>query len=210
MANSNTETLLMVFIGITAAAVLLQAGVLLGIYLTVRKAVQAGKEQADEYRAKLTPILESSSRIIDTSSELISAGKNLVTSTQTLVNDLTPELRAAARELSDMVTDVHMQTNRLQARVEEVTENVQATIDTMNVKARQQVERVDGMTTTVLNGVDRFGSFLNEAVNMPVRQVNGVIAAARAVIDALRTPAPRRPRPVSPRMRESEDKDLFV
>jgi hypothetical protein len=68
------------------------------------------------------------------------------------------------------------------------------------------------MTTTFLNGVDRFGSFLNEAVHMPLRQINGVVAAAKAVVDALRAPTPQRgrSRPVPQPMHVGDDKDLFV
>jgi hypothetical protein len=69
------------------------------------------------------------------------------------------------------------------------------------------------MTTSFLNGVDRFGTFLNDAVHVPVRHANGVVAAVKAVVDTLRSPAaPRRPRPEStPRhMHVEDDKDLFV
>ncbi len=183
----------MIFIGITAIAVLLQAGVLLGIFLTVRKAVQIGKEQADEYRVKLTPIIDGSSKLIDTANELVS-------STQSMVKGIRPHLESAASELANMASDIHAEANRLQVSVDEVAQ-----------KARQQVDRVDNMTTSVLNGLDRFGGFLNEAVNLPIRQVNGIFAAAKAVIETLRGGTPHRaPRRASRPMEIVEDKDLFV
>ncbi len=191
---ANTETLLMIFIAITALAVLLQAGVLLGIYVTVRKAVKSANEQADEYRAKLTPL-------IDTSSQLIHTANDLVASTQQLIKNVQPQIESTVTELAGMARDVRAEANRLQASVDEVA-----------ARARYQVERVDGMTTTFLNGVDRFGSFLNDAVHMPLRQINGVVAAAKAVVDALRAPTPQRgrPRPVPQPMHVGDDKDLFV
>ncbi len=99
-----------------------------------------------------------------------------------------------------MAHDFRAQANRLQESVDEVAD-----------RARQQVNRVDSMTTSMLNGVDRFGRFLNEAVQTPVRQVNGVVAAAKAVVESLRAPAPprRRPRP-TPSPMVADDKDLFV
>src|SRR5947207_9214935 len=138
-AMANNETLLMIFIGITAIAVLLQAGVLLGIYLVVRKAVQTGKDEADEYCAKLTPI-------IDGSGKLISTANDLVASAQSLVKAVRPHLEFAATELANMATEIHAEANQLQASVDEVA-----------LKARRQVDRVDGMATSVLNGLDRFG-----------------------------------------------------
>ncbi len=184
----NTE-LLLILAGVTIA-VLLQAGVLLGIFLTMRKAVQTAKEEADSYRSKLSPLLE-------TSSQLINTGKELVEATQNLVNNLRPPLEAAVSELAHMTHDIHSQVNRLQDSVDEVAR-----------KARHQADRVDNMTTSFLNGMDRFGMFLNDAVHAPIRQVNGVVAAVKAVVDTLRAPAPpraSRPQPASRPMRVGED-----
>lgn len=193
MENVSTDMLL-ILAGVTVA-VLLQAGVLLGILLTMRKAVQTAKEEADEYRAKLTPILESGSKLITTSNDLVAA-------TTSLINHLKPELEAAATEMANMSRDLHAQFNLLQGAVDGVA-----------LKAWHQADRVDRMTTSFLNGLDRLGGFVNEAVHLPIRQVNGVVAAARAVVDTLRAPAPpRQPRSGSaPRPTHiDEDKDLFV
>jgi methyl-accepting chemotaxis protein len=191
--NINTETLL-ILAGVTIA-VLLQAGFLLGILLTMRKALRTAKEEADEYRGKLTPIIE-------TGSQLIKTGKDLIAATETLINNLKPQLEAAATEVANITRDLHAQINHVQASVDEIAQ-----------KARHQADRVDGMTTSFLNGVDRFGTFLNEAVHVPVRQVNGVMAAAKAVIETLRAPSPGRQRRAAPTSRPlhvAEDKDLFV
>ncbi|HEY1986584.1 MAG TPA: hypothetical protein VGG85_14310 [Terracidiphilus sp.] len=192
MTNSNPDTLLIVFIAITSAAVLLQACVLLGMYLTLRKAVQMGKEQADEFRSKLTPVL-------DSSKELLGDAKNLVGTARHIIEQLEPKLDSAASEVAGMARDFHAQTIRLQASADEVAQ-----------KVRRQADRVDGMTTSVLNGVDKFGHFVNEAVNVPVRQVSGIMAAAKAVMETLRAPAPPRPRRPAPASDVNDEKDLFV
>jgi ABC-type transporter Mla subunit MlaD len=192
MLNVNTE-LLLILAGVTIA-VLMQAGVLLGMFLVMRKAVQTANEAADEYRGKLAPLVENAGRLITT-------GNNLVTSAQAVIDHLRPHLESAATELENMTRDIRAQVNQLQNSVDEVAQ-----------KARHQVDRVDSMATSVLNGVDRFGTFLNDAVNVPIRQVNGVVAAARAIVDTLRSPAPARPRPrpVPHPSHVDDDKDLFV
>ena len=197
MLNVNSE-LLWILIGVTVA-VLLQAGVLLGIFLTVRKAVQTAKEQADEYRGKITPLIE-------TGSQLLATAKELAAATKTLINNVQPQVTSAVTEVANLTHDVRAQVTQLQISVDEVAH-----------KARRQADRVDSMTTSVLNGLDRFGNFVNEAVHVPIRQVNGVVAAAKAVVEALRSPAPPRPRsrPAPPRpgpqgVRVDEDRDLFV
>ena len=192
MLTVNTE-LFWILVAVTVA-VLMQAFVLLGIFLTMRKAVQTAKEQSEEYRAKLTPIL-------DDGGKLLTTAKDLVASTQELLQSLKPRVETAVGELAGMTQDLHDQVNRLQISVDEVAQ-----------KARYQADRVDSMTTSFLNGLDRFGTFLNEAVHAPIRQVNGFVAAAKAVVDTLRAPAPPRTRvrPMARTTRMDEDRDLFV
>lgn len=192
MANVNTE-LLLILIGVTFA-VLLQAGVLFALFLTVRKAIKAANEQADDYRAKLSPL-------IDTGSQLINTANDLVASAQKLIKSVQPHVESTVTELAAMARDIHAEANRLQQSVDEVAS-----------KARHQVDRVDGMVASFLDGLDRFGQFLNESVRAPFRQVNGIVAAARAVIDTLRSPGPPRSRhrPTPPSMYVGDDKDLFV
>jgi hypothetical protein len=192
MANSNLETLLILFIAITGAAVLMQACVLLGMFLTMRKAIQMGKEQADQFTTKLAPVLNSSH-------EFLATAKELVATTKSLIEELEPKLDTAATELADMARDLHVQANRLQISADEVA-----------FKVRRQADRVDGMTTSVLNGMDRFGQFVNEAVQVPVRQVSGIMAAAKAVVETLRTPPPPRPRRPVTANDVTDEKDLFV
>jgi methyl-accepting chemotaxis protein len=191
MPNSNLETLLIVFIAITGLSVLIQACVLLGIFLTVRKAVANGKEQADEFRSKLTPVLQ-------TSKDFMESANGLFAITKKLIDGLDPKLQSAATDLAAMSRDLHEQTTRLRASADEMAE-----------KVRRQADRVDSMTTSALNGLDRIGSFVNQAMNIPIRQVSGVVAAAKAVIDTLRAPVPPRPRR-SPQPAADTDKDLFV
>lgn len=199
MPNSNVELLLMIFVGITAVAVLLQASVLLGMFLIMRKAIIAGKEEAAEFRTKLIPVLDSSKVLLDTGQEVIRSAKDVIKSADTLIADLEPHLESAATELADMARDIHQQANQLRGALDEVA-----------FKARRQVDRVDQMATSTLNRLDRFGSFVNETVNVPVRQLSGVIAAAKAVVATLRAPAQPRPRHAPHPAAVAEDKDFVI
>ncbi len=191
MNNSNLELLLTIFVALTGLAVLMQALVLLGIFLTARKALTFVTGQAEEYRAKINPLIESGNKLVET-------GKDLVTATTGVVKKLEPQLEAAANDLSDITHSLREQTHRLQAQTDQIAS-----------KVRSQADRVDDMTTSVLNGVDRAGRFLNEAVSVPLRQVNGVVAAAKAVVETLRTPPPPRAHRVNQEA-PVDEKDLFV
>ncbi len=199
MANSNLEVLFIIFIAITGVAVSLQACVLLAMFLTLRKAVTSAMARSEGFEAKIAPILE-------TSHKFLAAGQELVESTRTLVTKLDPRVQSTIAELEAVSKDIHVQATKLHASVEDVAQ-----------MARRQAERVDGMTTSFLNGVDRVGNFVNQAVDVPIRQASGVIAAVKAVVETLRSPAsprPRRtPRPASAGAQpayETDDKDLFV
>lgn len=195
----SNDMFLMIFVGITAVAVLLQACVLLAMFLVIRKAIEGGKEEAAEFRTKLIPVLDSSKALMESGQDVIKMAKDVMKSANSLITDLEPHLEAAATELANMTRDVHQQANQLQAAVDEVA-----------FKARRQVDRVDHMATSTLNGLERFGNFVNEALNVPVRQLSGVIAAAKAVVGTMRAPAPPRPRRAPHAAPVAEDKDLFV
>jgi methyl-accepting chemotaxis protein len=176
MPNTNLEFLFIIFIGITGFAVLLQAGILLAMFLVVRKAVKIGMERTDEFKEKLTPVL-------DVSHKFLTTGHELIDSTRSIVAKLDPRIESTVKEIERMTQELHSQVTRLQQSVDDVTQ-----------KARRHVDRVDGMTTSFLNSVDRAGKFVNQSVDVPVRHAAGIVAAVRAVVDTLRTPTERRAR----------------
>jgi hypothetical protein len=91
--------------------------------------------------------------------------------------------------------------------IREQTTNVQATVTDISDRARHQAGRVDFMVTTALDKVDRAGAVVNDTVAKPLRQLNGIVAAARAVVENLRTPqAPAKP----PADRSPGDPGMFI
>ncbi|HET6206484.1 MAG TPA: hypothetical protein VFD98_06725 [Terracidiphilus sp.] len=199
MPTSNQETLFIIFIAFTGLAVSLQAGVLLALFLTVRKALASARERTEGFEGKIFPLVQ-------TMHQFLTSGQEVVESIRALVTKLDPPLQSAAAELDAMTKDLHVQALRLQASVDDVA-----------FRAHRQAARVDGMTTSFLNGLDRVGGLVNQAVDAPIRQVSGVIAAIKAVVETLRAPsAPRRrraPRPepaTTQRVHQTGDQDIFV
>ncbi len=169
----STDTILIVIVAIAGLAVLGQFILLVALLVTVRRGVRSGTEFSEDMRTKVEPILTNSNELLKTARELIVR--------------LEPRLDAAATDLAEMTRNAREEATRIEAAAREITDRVLL-----------QAERVDAMATTTLDNLDRVGHFLNEAVNVPMRQLNGVIAAARAVIDVLRSPPPpRRPTPAT-------------
>lgn len=168
---ANTDTFLLVICIIMGVMALLQIGFLIALAVMGGKALKMAKEYADDLRTTCTPTLNHARDLVETS-------KNLL-------NRLEPRLDAAASDLAEIVKAVR-----------EETRNIQASADEINERIRRQAERMDQMTTATLNGMETVGHFMNVAMNAPMRQVSGIIAAVRAIVETLRAPAPRRTRTV--------------
>ena len=174
------ETFLIIMTSLTALAVVLQVVSLIVMAVVARKAVKEAKTYADEFRTHLSPVLQQS--------------KDMLQLTKQLIERLEPRLDSAATDLAEIVRIANEETRKIQLSADEITQRV-----------RRQAERMDSMATNALNGVERLGHFLNEAVNLPVRQVSGVLAAAKAIVETLRGPAPaqHRARPDGPAKTET-------
>jgi hypothetical protein len=107
-----------------------------------------------------------------------------------------PKIEAAAADFAAMSHNLRMQTVDVQATAKEVTERI-----------RNQSMRMDSMLTRVLDGVDRAGGFMTDTVSKPMRQLAGVLASAKAVVESLRHDTPER-RASGDQARG--DKDMFV
>lgn len=91
--------------------------------------------------------------------------------------------------------------------IREQTTNVQSTVTDISDRARHQAGRVDFMVTTALDKVDRAGAIVNDTVAKPLRQLTGILAAARAVVENLRaTQAPAK----APGERTKGDPGMFI
>ncbi len=122
----------------------------------------------------------------------------VIYSSRELFTRVAPKIDAAAADLAELVEGLRVQATHLEAAATEITDRV-----------GRQANRVDGMVTSVLNTVDRAGNFVQDAVSVPMRQISGLIAAARAIVESLRTPADPAARPTHG-PHGPDDKDLFV
>ena len=75
-------------------------------------------------------------------------------------------------------------------------------------RVHRQTNRVDTMLTRTLDTVDRAGAVVADVLSVPLRQLSGFAAFARAAFGSLR---PAVQQPLEPRPTHSAaDKDLFV
>jgi methyl-accepting chemotaxis protein len=126
--------------------------------------------------------------------DLRSAVMPIIYNTRDVIARVTPRVEATIDDLAHMAQDMRVQTADLQASVREVVERLRA-----------QASRVDSMLSGMLDAVDRAGDFLADAVSKPVRQIQGLVASVKAVVESL-----RESESAQHRSRSSADEDPFV
>jgi len=175
MPNLDPQTVQLAIVAGVALALLIQTIVLLAILSTVRKAARGMREDFEDLRSSVMPIIYN---------------------TRDLMTRVTPKVDAAAEDLAALAHGLRVQTADIQSSATEILDRL-----------RRQSTRLDGMMSTVLDAIDRAGAFMTDSVAKPMRQLSGILASARAVVESLRNadPAPHAQPP-----RNSSDPDMFV
>ncbi len=175
MAHLDSQTAQLIFAGVAALALLLQALVLLAIFFGIRKAIATLREDFDDLRTSVTPFVKEAREVF---------------------TRVAPRIEETTADVAAFTHSLRAQSDDLKAASAEIIE-----------KARHQASRIDSMTTHVLDAADRAGAFVNDAVSRPMRQLSGILASIRAIVDSLRAPEPAsRTRPNHP----PGDPEMFV
>lgn len=161
MPHMDNESILLAFAVVTGLALVFQTILLLVVFLAVRKGALALKEQAEEIRSAALPILRN---------------------TQELCSRLGPKIEATLDRVGTTVDDLSDITRSLRYQ----TIEVQATTQEIMDRVRRQSSRIDGIFSNALDVVEHAGGFVANVVSKPVRQVAGVVASVKAIVDSLR------------------------
>jgi hypothetical protein len=95
-----------------------------------------------------------------------------------------PKIEAAVIDAAAITHNLRRQTVDVQQAATEVIERM-----------RRQSARADSMLTNVMDAADKTANFMTEQVSKPVRQISGLLASAKAVVDSLRSTADQPPPP---------------
>jgi hypothetical protein len=171
------ETIELACIAIAALALVTQTIILLGLALGASKSIKAIKEQLEEMRATVMPVVHNARDIVER---------------------LSPKVEQTVTDLSVVAAVLRKQT----AEMQEVVGDVLA-------RVRKETGRIDMMFSETLDAVDKASAFVTQAVAKPIRQISGILASAKAVIESLSTHEPVYPKPA---IHDDihDDKDMFV
>ncbi len=133
---------LTIFIAVTAAAVVLQAGVMVGMFLAVRKTGAKVEALAEDIRTKVVPAVGTiNSLIVDVRPKVEAAIANISESTS-LVR---AQLERVDATVSDLMDRSHLQIIRADDMVTRTLDKVEATTETVHNAVVSPVRKLSGM-----------------------------------------------------------------
>jgi methyl-accepting chemotaxis protein len=187
MPSANFELILTFFVGLTMLAMLTQAVFIVALFLSAKKSFESLRAEFNEFREGAAPVVNSARSFLEKVAPKIEPITHDMFATVENAKAISGDLTKVSREVSELMEKVRAQANGLEASTVEVLERV-----------KFQLNRVDSMVTGVLDSADRAGQFLQQTVTVPARQLTGILAAAKAIVDSLRHFEPaRRARPVN-------------
>lgn len=164
MENAN---LLIAFIAVTAAAVVVQAGILIGMYLSTRKTSAKVEALAHEIKEKILPTVDSVTATLTEIRPKVETLINNVSESSTLVRAQMQRLDAT---LNDVVDRARLQVIRADELVGRTLDRVEETTDFVHKTVVSPVRQVSGVIQGLTAGLEFF--FAGRR-----RQRNGVPAA---------------------------------
>jgi methyl-accepting chemotaxis protein len=161
------ENLVPFFIAITTIAVVLQAGILVALFLMVRKTTTKLEATVEDIKVKTLPTIESANLML---SELHPKLAEIADS----VVELQPQVRVVVDNLVETTSAVRSQVQRVDATVSDAMD-----------RARLQIIRADEMLTRTFDRVEQTSDMVTNTVISPVRQVSGIVRGVTAGIEFL-------------------------
>lgn len=144
------ETLLIVFIVVTAVAVVIQTGILIALFATFRKSVAHMEALATDVHSRAIPTLEAAqSMIAEYRPRLDTALDNLV-STTTLVRQ---QVSSLEEPVADAVERARMQVVRVDELMTRTLDRVEDTTELVHQSIITPVRRISGVMQGITAGL---------------------------------------------------------
>jgi tetrahydromethanopterin S-methyltransferase subunit F len=145
------ENLTTIFIGVTALAVILQAGLLLGMYLAMRKTTTRLESLADEVKIKALPAIDSAQSLLtDIRPRVQAIAENLVETTATVRG----QVQRVDATVNDVVDRARLQVIRADELLSRTLDKVEATSEAVHRTVVSPVRQVSGLVRGVTAGIE--------------------------------------------------------
>ena len=147
------DNLLKVFIALTTVAVLVQAGILVALYVAVRKSTSRMEALATEVTAKTLPTIETAqSMLIELRPKIETLASNAAESTTILRS----QLGRLDATLSDILDRTRLQVIRADELLNRTMDKVEDTTEIVHKTVVSPLRHVSGLVNAVTTGVETF------------------------------------------------------
>jgi hypothetical protein len=147
------DTLLGIFIAVTAVAVVIQAGILVGLYVAVRKSTAKMEALASQVTSKALPTMETvQAMLVEIRPKLDVMTVNLSESS-TLVRNQLGRLDAT---LTDALDRARLQVIRADELLNRTMDKVEETSDAVHKTVISPLRQVNGLMSAISTGVEVF------------------------------------------------------
>jgi uncharacterized protein YoxC len=158
--SSGNAKLLMVFIGLVAVALAIQAIALIVVAVGAAKAIKSLTATVEEVKGKALP--------------LIDTAKDIAHTAQGIMHDTAPKVK--------IITENLVETSNV---VRHSAQEFDKTIVDANVRTQRQMARVDGMVTTALTTAAEIVETVNNGIRGPAQKIAGIAAQAKNAFEGI-------------------------
>jgi hypothetical protein len=165
--SSGNAKLLMIFIGLVAVSMVVQALVVVVMAVKTSGLVKGMSASVEELKAKLLPLIDTAT--------------HLTRSSQTLLDATAPKVKAIGDNLaraSDMMVETSEVVRASALRFEQ-------TIADANFRTQRQVSRVDSMVTAALTTTTEIVETIGHGIRVPTQKIMGIATQLRYGLEGL-------------------------
>jgi hypothetical protein len=148
-----SDTLLGIFIAVTAVAVVIQMCILLGLYLAVRKSTMRMEALATELKDKALPTMETAQNMLVELRPKIEAMTANASESSTLIRSQLTRLDAT---LTDVLDRTRLQVIRADEMLNRTMDKVEETSEVVHKTVVSPLRQVNGLMTAISTGVEVF------------------------------------------------------
>jgi hypothetical protein len=149
----NLESLLSLFIIVTALAVVIQAGVLVGLFVAVRKTSQRVESLATEVKTKALPTMETAQAMLV---ELRPRIYDIVTNVDESARMARTQMERLDATVNDVVDRTRLQVIRADELINRTLDRVEETTEMVHQTVISPIRRLSGIMTGIGAGLEYF------------------------------------------------------
>ena len=147
------DTLLKIFIAVTTFAVVVQAGILVGLYLAVRKSTARMEALATEVKSRVLPTVETAQNLMAELRPKIDVISNNLAESSDLVRNQLGRLDAT---VTDVLDRARLQVIRADELLNRTMDKVEETSEVVHKTVISPLRQVNGLMAAISTGVDVF------------------------------------------------------